>query len=110
MKDKAFTLTEGHLKLLRAANVSWDGMEFGAPGIDPKRPYGNSNVTHDIAEILGWPFVKTEDGSALTADQGKQARRLHREMETALQIVLATATFEAGDYVASGFGKDWRRV
>ncbi len=48
-----FILTDEHVKLLRQANVSWDGCEFGAPGIDPKRPYGNGDVHSDIVEILG---------------------------------------------------------
>jgi hypothetical protein len=48
-----FTVTEDHLKLLRRAYIGWDDCEFGAPGIDPKRPYGNSDVIGDIAEILG---------------------------------------------------------
>jgi len=49
---RQFTVTDEHLRLLRRACVWWDELEFGAPGIDPKRPYGNSNVFADIAEIL----------------------------------------------------------
>ena len=49
---KRFTVTDEHLRLLRRAYVFWDETEFGAPGINAKRPYGNSDVYGDIAEIL----------------------------------------------------------
>jgi hypothetical protein len=52
---KQFTVTDEHLRRLRRAYVWWDDIEFGAPGSDPKRPYGNSNVYGDIAEILNVP-------------------------------------------------------
>jgi hypothetical protein len=58
-----FTVTEGHLKLLQHLNIGWDDCEFGAPCVDPKRPYGNSSVYIDIAEILG------EDSSDIDRDK-----------------------------------------
>jgi hypothetical protein len=33
--------------------ITWDDCEFGAPACDCKRPYGNSDVYGDMAEILG---------------------------------------------------------
>ena len=51
-----FTVTEDHLELLRHVHLYWDyGEGYGAPAIDPKRPYGNSDVERDIAEILEAP-------------------------------------------------------
>jgi len=46
MFDKIrFELTEQHLKLIRRMTVRYnDYCEFGAPEIDPKRPYGNSSA------------------------------------------------------------------
>jgi hypothetical protein len=41
-----FTVSDEHLRLLRRAYVSWDETEFGAPEIDCKRPYGNSDMLH----------------------------------------------------------------
>lgn len=107
---RTFTVTDEHLKLLRSANVSWGDIETGAPCIDGKRPYGNGDVVGDIAEILGWILVDTVEGPMMTKEQAERAGDLHRETETALQIVLATGTFEPGDYEASKYGKDWRRV
>ena len=78
-----FTITEDHLKLLRRAYVGWDDCETGAPAIDCKRPYGNSYVPGDVAEILGW-----EVGEELTDEQYDRAMELHSETEAALQIIL----------------------
>lgn len=47
-----FNLKEEHIKLLRAMYVGWSDCEYGAPEIDPKRPYGNSYVEGDVHEIL----------------------------------------------------------
>jgi len=48
----SFEITREHLKLLKNMYVGWDDCEFGAPNIDPKRPYGNSDVINDIANAL----------------------------------------------------------
>lgn len=97
MKDYTFTMTDQHLALLRQMNVGWNDVEFGAPEIDPKRPYGNSDVLEDMAEILG-----------LDAEADEEVlRRLHNETETALQIVLAVGEFVAGRYHAPRYTSDW---
>lgn len=48
---KKFTVKPDHLKLLKKMCVGWRDCEFGAPEIDPKRPYGNSGVYGDIGQI-----------------------------------------------------------
>lgn len=104
---KHFTVTEDHLKLLRAAFVGWDGGEFGAPAIDCKRPYGNSNVYWDIYQILGWRQPQ-EENEELIDEMRSRAARLHLETQTALQVILATGRFQAGHYVCSDYGRDWQ--
>jgi hypothetical protein len=45
--------TVDHLTLLRETGWwDWNDMEFGASSMDPKRPYGNSDVEEDLAEHL----------------------------------------------------------
>jgi hypothetical protein len=105
--SKRFTVTDEHLRLLRRAHVCWDEAEFGAPGINPKRPYGNSNVYGDIAEILGlvdgeWQDEVEEDWPPPELEW--RFLRLHVETAIALQIGLATGEFRAGRYVR---GNDW---
>lgn len=100
-----FTLTEDHIKLLRKMNVGWNDAEFGAPEIDPKRPYGNSQVYFDIAEHLG--VVIPEEDKEFSDDEKAEMLKLHQETEMALQIVLRTGAFTPGVYVADKYRRDW---
>ena len=108
-KMKRFTLTEEHIALLRNAYVEWGGAEFGAPCIDPKRPYGDSDPLPNIAEILGEKASCCPHcGEALEDSDEDRLMKLHKETETALQIVLSTGSFIPGSYVCSEYMKDWK--
>lgn len=103
-----FTLTEAHIKLLRSMYVESHPDPNGSPCINQKRPYGNSDVEADIARILEWSMVETRSGEDITVEQAEAAGRIHSEMSTVLQIVLATGSFESGVYVADDYRKNWR--
>jgi hypothetical protein len=105
---KKFTINEDHIKLLRHMITDWDGCEFGAPSIDPKRPYGNSDVYTDIAEILG--IVPDDPDDSFSAIQEAYMRCLHEQTQTALQIVLATGQFSAGEYQADEYRRNWEKI
>jgi hypothetical protein len=101
-----FELTEDHVKLLRRMCVGWRGCEFGAPEIDPKRPYGNSSVECDIHEIL-----TGEKDYELTDELRELYGALHSDTATALQIVLNTGSFEIGTFRREPFSSGgWKRV
>lgn len=102
-----FTVTENHLKLLRSMYVGWQGCESGAPEIDPKRPYGNSDIEPDIHEIL-----TGETEYDLTEQQRDKYQALHRETAAALQIVLSVGKFEPGIYetIRPFNRQEWRLV
>jgi hypothetical protein len=102
-----FTITEQHLRLLRGMYVEWQDIETGAPAIDPKRPYGNSDVEFDVLQDLGiepaergevdaryWPQGYPEWSDA----QREWAAKLHRETEYALQICLKIGAFTTGTF------------
>lgn len=110
--NKKFTLTENHIKLLRRMFVGWQDCEFGAPEIDPKKPYGNSSVTFDIAEIISEDikFNEKEDDYILTEEQEKRLTKLHEETKYALQIVLNTGEFKTGNYISVDYGYSWKYV
>jgi hypothetical protein len=110
MEKQTFTLTEEHIKLLRRAYIGWESCEFGAPAIDCKRPYGNSDVYGDIAEILGVEFDADSEDEPFTDEQRDRFRSLHQETRTALQVILATGSFDPGHYEAARYDTNWRRV
>jgi hypothetical protein len=99
-----FTVTEDHLALLRRARFYWDyGEGYGAPAINPKRPYGNSYVERDIAEILEAPDSdwEWEDGEKAypTPEAEERFTRLHVETMIVLHVILAAGEFVPGRYV-----------
>lgn len=117
MKNQQFKLTEDHIELLRNSYVGWDDCEFGAPGIDCKRPYGNSGglIYRDMGNILGIKQKGNVDDDydpnyGFTDKQIEHFQKLHKELEIALQIVLVTGKFVTGTYEASSYTKNWRKV
>lgn len=102
---KTFTLTDEHIALLKNMFVDWDDCEWGAPAVDPKRPYGNSYVYGDIAEILLWPNPDDEEDCA-------EMDKVHRETLTALQILIQHAEVLRGDYQneSSPYSPKWEKV
>lgn len=108
-----FEVTEEHIKLLRSTYVSWDTCEFGAPAIDSKRPYGNSDVYEDIAKILGIKHAKPdEDDPEFSDEQFEYMEQIHRSTQIALQIFLTTGRMEPGRYIKESEYSDtpWRKL
>lgn len=99
-----FTVTEDHLKLLQHVHLYWNyGEGYGAPAIDCKKPYGNSYVERDIAEILDAPdsdWVWDDDIKAYpTPEAEERFTRLHVETMIVLHIVLAARDIRPGRYI-----------
>lgn len=114
MTQETFIVTDEHIKLLRNAYVRWDDCEYGAPAIDPKRPYGNSSVEEDIINLLGWekgdrcPHCN-EYLEDISDDLLDSAYTIHCETQTALQIFLFTGEMKPGCYRKVAFRK-WELV
>ena len=108
IETETFELKEIHIKLLQLAYVRWDECETGAPAINPKRPYGNSNVASDIAEVLGLEIESLTESA--TEEVQDMLLGLHRETEKALQIVLLTKSFHPGVYekLSTYDDRSWR--
>lgn len=109
-----FTVTEDHLKLLRHIHgLYWDpGEGYGALSINPKKPYGNSNVPQDVAEIVEAPDSDWEwdYDRVLRAEAEDRYLRLHVEAGIALKIALATGEFRPGRYTRTDArSNDWTR-
>jgi hypothetical protein len=112
MDKKYFELKEEHIKLLSKVYVKWINCEFGAPAIDYKRPYGNSDVYNDIAKILNIkPDGNTEDDyQEFSEEQLHYMYNLHKEIEYTLEIILHTQSFETGFYQSDKYSNNWTKV
>ncbi len=109
-----FTVTSDHLKLLRRAHVfyrgDWDDNGwYGAPCISPHRPYGNSDVLDDVADIIG-ADRDDEYREGGRPDPRERFARLHAETALALQICLAMGEFEPGRFVRGRYPGMWLRA
>ncbi len=106
---KRLVVTDEHLKLLDRTYISYDEWtEFGAPCVDPKRPYGNSDVIGDMVEILGLADARDADDWGYTDEAQEHCNRLHREMQYVLQILVRQRSIELGTYVLpDGYGVNW---
>jgi len=108
MNYRFFTLTSDHVKLLRHAYTSWNFAEFGAPSIDPKRPYGNGDVHNNMIKILGLQVPIDSDGYYLVSEKvARDLDWLHADLETALEVVLRTGSFKPGVYRAGMYDSNW---
>lgn len=112
-----FEIKPVHLKLLQKMFVGWQDCETGAPEIDPKRPYGNSDVVQDMHYILTGSYLDEDEleEKGLSYDDELDKLHelyipLHREMDTVLQIVLHTMSFETGIYEKADYGKSWIKI
>lgn len=120
MSRPRFRLEAHHVELLRRATVQWeDGPSAGAPIINPHRPYGSNPPLQVVASVLDLEHTR-ETRKVMGQDRQsgyasvyppstiKRCREVHRETETALAVVLATGSFELGDYVHDG--TKWRKA
>jgi len=125
----SFELTAFHIALLKRLEFGWhEGGYDGAPTVDFKRPYGNSDVLADIRAIyaklhglsydddpedeeLEFGFVRSDGTSFDAADLDEEIWGTHRQMETVLQILAKNPEGIApGTYERSGpYLWDWKR-
>lgn len=100
-------VTQDHLTLIKNFNVKFDQhCEYGAGYIDPKRPYGNSNVDRDIGKLLGiepkgdvYDKDDEREHREFTQEQTAYFWKLHVEAALALKICCQTQSFDPGIYV-----------
>lgn len=105
--DTEFEVKPEHILLLKHMYVRWDDCEFGAPAIDSKRPYGNSYVFGDIAEILG---IEAEgEDEEFTDEQESCMLALHADTLTVLQIVIDSGVMEPGLYKRDDEFSRWNK-
>lgn len=108
---QTFILRDEHVRLLRAASIGWNEGEWGAPTIDPKRPFGSGDLPEQMARILGVSIPEDKEGLEYTRFQ-RTMLNLYQELKPALQVVLAAGSFVPGTYVRGLVDgrHSWRRA
>lgn len=100
MKNIEFIILESHLKLIKNMYFYFDECSYeGAPAVDTKKPYGNSNTIGDVYEILFDEYWDEDEKGEMPEEFRNDLYRLHKETSTALQICCVTQTFKPGLYV-----------
>ena len=99
MSATVFELKQEHLTLLKQSCWGWNDCEYGAPGMDCKRPFGNSGVDTDLAEILSKTSPKCPHcGELLDTTVQQKNEAIYKELLNALEVICHTLSFELGVY------------
>ena len=107
---KQLKVTENHIKLLKNLYIDWEDCEFGAPCVNFKRPFGNSDVYGDMANILGIELADEEKNYELYEKQIYSLGKGYRELQDCLQILVRNLSIEVGTYECDDYDTNWRRV
>ena len=89
-----FKLSSDHIKLLKRMEFQYyDGTDLVVIGVDGKRPFGNSDATQDVCEILGWEYPDEDELSPSEYDKKsdavyRKAWKLIEELPLALHEIL----------------------
>ena len=120
-EQEYYRLTEEQVLLIRELHVDWmPGSEIGydgAPCVNSKRPFGNSNVGGDVHEIVDprtcdeiWNEYDEEDEDAFYEKQLETYNRYYKTLGKALQVVLSSGSFEPGMYSCNKYSRNYQRV
>jgi hypothetical protein len=110
VRDHQIKITDQHLALLQRMYIDWDDSAYdGAPAVGLKRPYGNSDVMGDVAEILGLWTYDEETDEEMPEEIEDQCRTIHEQMAVVLQVLVRNPlTFSTGTWVnQSTYGVDY---
>lgn len=113
MRKTRFTVTKEHIKLARNIVFDWNDSEelpLGRLMMDRRRPYGDSDIPRSVADAIGLKGVEVSSGEIfLTSKQEDYCIKLHREMETVMQIIVDIGKFKEGEYWYNAFD-GWKHV
>lgn len=102
--DQVITIKPEHIWILKKMNIRWnDEMYEGAPCVDLKRPYGNSNgVVSDITKIL------RENGYKIDKNEiDDYAMSLHNSMRAVLAILCQHPEGISAGQTYARYLRDW---
>jgi hypothetical protein len=93
-----FTITNDHVKLIRAACIGRNESNEGSWGMDSAYPYGvgvDYTLFAGIAKALGEPY---DSESGMSSDQKDRYLKLHSEMGYVLDIMFQQSFIPIGEW------------
>jgi len=104
-----FELKQYHVDLLTNANIDYvSGCEWGWLGLDCKRPFGNGDMTGDMAKIMGIEQIETDEGPQWPkGTHEKMVKIFEEELPIALEVILESKSFEPGVYEKEEYMGTW---
>ncbi|HNB52266.1 MAG TPA: hypothetical protein PK530_10005, partial [Anaerolineales bacterium] len=85
-----FTVTPTHLAMLKRLSFhhDWGDYYLGGAYVSHRRPYGNSDIYGDIAELAGLPQPDWDEGEDWAETQIQQMLGLHYDMTQVLNLAV----------------------
>lgn len=90
-----FKLSADHVKLLKQMSFLFykEGGDYVLIGVEGKRPFGNSSITDDVCEILGWKYPDEDEMSSSEYDRrvevvDRKAGKIIEELPMALNAIM----------------------
>lgn len=85
-----FTVTPAHLTLLKRLSFvhDWGDYYVGGAAVSRRRPYGNSDIYGDLAELAGIPEPNWDEGEDWTEPQIQHMLGLHYDMAQVLNLAV----------------------
>lgn len=111
MSIKTFTVTEQHCKLYARLHFYVSDTDYGDWIVtNAKRPFGNSNVYGDMAEILEIEQPDWESGEQWSDEQERVFDELYIDLATVCEIASRVGYCYPGEYEAESYSTRWRAV
>lgn len=108
---KVFEVRSAHLKLMKQIVIHQNKDHFYQ---DLIRPYGNSDIVQDVAEILGFAPDKSDPEhediiQCFSEELSCQMLKFHYEMKICVEIVFHNLKIEVGTYTRDSIlERDWK--
>lgn len=107
---RRLTVGEHHLAIIRRFNWTWGGGDYGAVGVDTKRPLGNGDFLADVGKLIGLVPGADQWGDPHWSEVDAQTIMMaFAEACVAVEILSERLSLEPGSYIKRGYGATWER-
>lgn len=107
---RRLTVAQHHLAIIQRLNWTWSGGDYGAVGVDVKRPLGNSDLFDDVGDVLGLSPGVDQWGDPHWSEFERQTiAAAFAEACVAVEILSERLSLEPGQYIKRGYSAKWEK-